>query len=343
MEKDIKSRFTEKVRNACFQRYKLDGKSCNPLDGFESYIFDCGVTNLSADSEIILRIGHDGRRNSNLVKGEIDFINYLYENGVSVASGVESPQGNMVETVDDGQNQNFVMVAFVKIHGFHPWDSGWTDDRYLRYGQLIGRMHALAKTYQPANPEWKRPEWDDPIMHELDGNLGSDHQFAIDKYQECMDRAAAFSKDKDAYGLVHFDAHSGNMLMDDNGDLTVFDFDDSHYTWFANDLAMCLFYMQLDPQDPTGSAAHFMTCFLKGYNMENKLDPQWLETIPMFLKMRQIDLFAILHRSYDVNNLDPTDPNEKWCIDFLKRNEPRIRDDLPVIDYDFRKLEQLLS
>ena len=42
----------------------------------------------------------------------------------------------------------------------------------------------------------------------------------------------------DSYGLIHNDFNDGNFTVDyDNGDITVFDFDDCCYFWFMYDLA----------------------------------------------------------------------------------------------------------
>jgi len=41
--------------------------------------------------------------------------------------------------------------------------------------------------------------------------------------------------------LIHTDVHAGNFFVDD-GRITVFDFDDSSYQWFASDIAIALYY-----------------------------------------------------------------------------------------------------
>jgi len=342
MDREIKRRFDNRIKQRFLQQYGVDPESCRPLDGFESFIFECDTGTGSNRRSIILRIGHSGRRNANLVRGEIDFINYLCDHGIPAARALPSPSGSLLETHADGHGEVFIGVAFRKIIGTEPWNAGWDDARYEQYGRLLGRMHALTKNYRVPDPAWKRPEWDDSVMHEVEENLDADNRFAVDRYRACCEQASGFSRDVDAYGLVHFDAHSGNMLVDASGRIHLFDFDDAHYTWFANDIAIVLFYMLGGQKDPVAFTDHFMTCFLEGYTRENRLDPRWLETIPMFLKMRQIDLYALLHRSNDVDNLDPTDGNDTWCLDFLNRNRPRIMNDVPVVDYDFRRLAAVM-
>ena len=76
-----------------------------------------------------------------------------------------------------------------------------------------------------------------------------------------------------------------------------------------------------------------MNHFLKGYLKENDLNPNWLKEIPHFLKLREIDLYAVIHRSFDVDNIE-----NAWVAGFMQGRKERIHNDVPFIDYDFAKL-----
>ena len=81
----------------------------------------------------------------------------------------------------------------------------------------------------------------------------------------------------------------------------------------------------------------FMTHFLRGYRRENQMDAVWLQEIPHFLKLREIDLYAVIHRSFDVNNLD--DP---WVVRYMDNRKHKIESDVPYIDFDFESLTAYL-
>jgi hypothetical protein len=51
------------------------------------------------------------------------------------------------------------------------------------------------------------------------------------------------------------------------------------------------------------------------------------------LKLREIDLYAVIHRSFDVDNLD--DP---WVARYMHNRKQRIEDGVPTIDFDFESL-----
>ena len=76
-----------------------------------------------------------------------------------------------------------------------------------------------------------------------------------------------------------------------------------------------------------------MTHFLRGYKRENSIDAAWLNKIPCFLKLREIDLYAVIHRSFDVNNLE-----HSWDIRFMRNRKYKIENDVPYIDFDFESL-----
>ena len=52
------------------------------------------------------------------------------------------------------------------------------------------------------------------------------------------------------------------------------------------------------------------------------------------MKLREIDLYAVIHRSFDINNLD--DP---WCAWYMNGRKEKIESGKPYLDYDFISLK----
>lgn len=109
----------------------------------------------------------------------------------------------------------------------------------------------------------------------------------------------ALPKDADSYGLIHYDFNDGNFTVDyDNGDITVFDFDDSCYFWFMYDLACAweggigrtMFRPLAERQD---FMKRTMEQVLTGYTRENILSEEWLARLPLFLRLIQMQ--ELLH------------------------------------------------
>jgi len=329
MEKRIRERYNETVLQEAMQRYGISRNQLHLLDGFESFIYEF---ELGAE-EYILRIGHSFRRSESLIQGEVDWINYLARGGASVARAASSKDGKLVESIDDGKGGHFLVTAFVKVKGRSPREVGWTPGLYETYGRLLGKMHALSKRYEPSNPDWRRPHWNDAIMLEVERFLPASETRVVERFRDLMGYIEKLSRNEQSYGLIHQDAHAGNLLVDRTGNIILFDFDDCVYSWFINDIAIVLFYAVMDMEDKHAFTLDFMRHFLRGYKRENRLEADCLKEIHYFLKLREIDMYAIIHRSFDVNNLD--DP---WCAQYMHGRRQRIEDNVPYIDFDFELL-----
>jgi Ser/Thr protein kinase RdoA (MazF antagonist) len=330
MEANIRALYNENILEEACRRYGIAPDQLRQLDGFESFVIEFW----RAGGDFILRIGHSQRRSEALIQGEVDWINYLAAHGASVSRAILSQTGKLVEKIDDGQGGHFLATAFVKAPGASAWEQNiWGDDLFLRYGKLIGRLHALSRDYIVSNPAWQRPAWDDPLMLDVEAWLPASQTIVLDRFHRLMDTLHMLPKDRGSYGLIHQDAHGGNFFVDDQGTITLFDFDDCVHSWYANDIAIVLFYAVTNVDNPDAFGQRFLEHFLRGYQRENQLDPQWLATIPYFLKLREIDLYAVIHRSFDVHNL-----RDPWVAGFMKDRGTRIEQNVPCVNIDFDRL-----
>jgi Ser/Thr protein kinase RdoA (MazF antagonist) len=332
MEQQIKNRYNDSILTEAMQRYGISSDQIWPLAATENFVYEFEHSNRNH----ILRIGHSLRRSEAQIEGEVDWLNYLAAGGISIAQAVASENGNFVEAVNDGQGGQFLVTAFVKARG-RPAHDLWTPALYTAFGQLLGRMHALAEHYQPSQSSWRRPEWDDDIMDYVARHLPASEIVAKQKYQELCAHLRMLPKDGRCYGLVHFDAHGGNILVDDAGRLTIFDFDECTYSWYANDIAIALFAVAINAPDVPAATREFMTHFLKGYRSVYTIDKQWLEEMPIFLKMVEIFLYAVIHRDFDINNI-----TDGWLARFMTGRKHKVEHDIPCIDFDFKSLATLI-
>ena len=352
MDAQIIARYHDTILQEAMRRYGIANHQIKPLEAFESFIYEFERDGAS----YILRIGHSFRKSEALIQGEVDWINYLARGGVSVARAISSENGMLVEAIDDGQGGQFLVTAFVKAAGQKPWLAGWTPARFENYGRLLGRMHALAVGYQPV-PAWKRPEWDDGTMQFMELYLPASEVRAHQKYQSVLEHIYSLPKDRASYGLIHQDAHQNNFFMDEDGTLTLFDFDDCVYSWFINDIAIVLFYISMDAEElgfPNAAAftQEFMTHFLRGYRQVYTLDNRWLKEIPHFLKLRELELYAVVFRDFDIKDsehwvlesfqripgFDVDNSGHMWIANFMRDRKTNIEQDLPFIDFDFEGL-----
>ena len=334
MDPSISSRFRPEVLDKARERYSIAADFIRLLDGFESFMYEFD----RPDGRFILRLSHSLRHSQDQICGEVDWINYLYAGGVNVARALLSERGNLVEPVDDGQGGEFLCTAFTWASGEHMGRRHLCDQMFANYGRLLGKMHALAKTYTVPNPSWKRPEWDTPENIPVDKWFPAELSPAFGKYTPLAAHLAALPRDADSYGMIHQDAHPGNFFVDDKFNITLFDFDDCVYGHFIYDLAMVLFYTSPWDKDPAAFTARFMPVFLGGYREENRLDPVWLKELPNYMKLREIDLFAQIHSQIPdwENSQDP------WTGNYMRGRREKILADTPFITYDWESLSPYL-
>ena len=333
MEPKITQRYSDAILHEAMKRFEIEKDKIKLLDGFESYIYEFS----RAAGDFILRVSHSLRRAPEMIAGEVDWINYLAEGGANVAQAILSKNGKLVEAIEDGHGGQFLATAFVKAAGGPFWEQELSANFASHWGQVIGRIHALTKDYTPTDSAWRRFEWDAPGNLEIEGWLPASETAVLHKFQELLPYFDTLPKDREGYGLIHQDAHGGNFFVH-QGQITLFDFDDCVYGWFIYDIAMVFFYELMGHKDDRLYVEKFSREFLTGYHRENILAPSWLDAIPAFLKLREIDLYALIHRSFDVEKLD--DP---WVVRYMDGRKGKIEKGAPYIDFDWNSLADCMG
>jgi Ser/Thr protein kinase RdoA (MazF antagonist) len=247
----------------------------------------------------VLRISYRPDRTTELITAELHFVNYLAEGGMRVARPVPSERGNLIEVIE-AAGVPFTVVSFLKGKGMRVPDNRYRyregapiEEYFQNWGQVLGKMHRLTKTYQPPSKTIRRPEW-----HVWDCFRGFPYRERLpgigQKYDQLLAELHTLPQDADSYGLIHFDFNDGNFTVDyDNGDITVFDFDDSCYFWFMFDLA-CAWEGGIGRTtfrtlpERRAFMDRYMEQVMAGYSRENILGAEWLERMPLFLRLVQM-------------------------------------------------------
>jgi Ser/Thr protein kinase RdoA (MazF antagonist) len=334
MEKSTRQLFNPDILTQILDLYGIQPDDTQILDGFESFIY-----NVRRDGkEYILRIGHDGRRSPDMVWGEAEFLNHLASGGLSVPSVLSSLEDHLIETVQAADGSHFVAILFTKAPGHPPSGDEWQPPLFKKMGIFLGKLHRLSKIFIPSNPCFRRFDIEDDFEEMLATarrHLPASDMPIIEAYQENLNAIRELPKTQAGYGLCHVDFHGGNFFLTDDGKITLFDFDDCQYAWFVYDIAMALFYtLPHDCREPEqlNVAQTFLQEFWNGYRIETDLDKSWLGKIPLFLRLREIDLYIVIYRSMDLNNLDP------WCASFMDHRREKILTKAPYCKIDYSKI-----
>lgn len=325
MEKEVAQLFNDSLLRTAMDVFRLEPAIARPLDGFENFVYEC----TRGGRPYILRLSHSSKKALASTVSELHWVNYLADHGVSVARAIESGRGKVVEVIPATDDSYFVAVAFEKAPGRHPVRDDFSPRLYMSWGGLIGRIHALSRTYRPASEALNRPHWYEEVeVTRAEYILPADQDLVLQKFRTVVAEMGALPREPRCYGLVHNDAHPGNFVVDGER-ITLFDFEDSIHIWYAADVASCLFHITAslvsDPA-PEAFARQFLRSFLAGYYEENDLDGQWLYRLALFLKFREISQYIVIYRACDPAHLDP------WSQRFMLGRRERIEQDVPYLN-----------
>lgn len=157
MEKEIKELFSDEILKEATCRFNVDIDGVKLIGGFQNFIYEYQ----KQEKSYILRLTHSSHRSENPIKGELDFISYLSDNGVSVSSPVYSKHFKLTERIDTGESF-FIASSFEKAIGEkigYP-ECLNNDELFMKCGQITGRIHSLSKKYKPSIEKIQRHNWE---------------------------------------------------------------------------------------------------------------------------------------------------------------------------------------
>jgi Ser/Thr protein kinase RdoA (MazF antagonist) len=287
-------------------------------------------------SKAILRIGvQDCPLEQTL--GMLEWVQFLSTNAAPVCAPVRSAHHNLLETIEL-EDTCYVLTAFEKADGILAEDippAQWTDDLFQNIGRSTGRLHHASRQFVPSSSTRTRPLWHESqeIQNSL-SLLGTAGDPAREQLIRIITELKNLPIDPTGFGLIHDDLHFANFLVSPLGQVTIVDFDDCAYGWFAMDIAMALFDVMVlaDLPDETSSkhfAAHFLRQYLRGYRAENELPWSLVECIPQFLKFKELCIYASLVGHPDI------DQPGTWVGRFMRERSVRIANGIPYVELDF--------
>ena len=297
----------EKILQLSTRRYGGDDSTLELLGGFYNNVFSFE----QGQQERVLKLMPMDRHQLPEIKGELEWVNYLADNGIRVTKPILSEKGNYIEEIDF-QDCGYYIVVFEKAQGRLvdvENEEEWNGQLFKKWGQLMGQMHSLAKDYTPSDQvkirDWKETD----LLSEINQPI---HQGILEKwnhYRERLNYLRELSTDRDSYGVIHNDLHHQNFYLDGE-QLVIFDFGDLEYNWFIYDIAISLYHaLELIPYNQTRDRIRFtdkfITNFMAGYLQENSLEDRWLFNLKDFLEYRQLWSYLYFKANLDQENMSP--------------------------------------
>jgi Ser/Thr protein kinase RdoA (MazF antagonist) len=334
MNPELIRHFHEEIRDEAARRYGLEPADLAELTAFENFVYEGENED---GTSIVLRISHSTRRTFDYTMGEVEFVRYLGAAGIPVAQPILSEGGRFLERIEDKDpGHHFVVTAFERAEGIVFDDAPplkemyWKPPLFRDLGRIFARLHNRAQTYKLSNPRYKRQEWYEYDVVDIDRFAPREETLVRERTWRIIERLKQLPRNPEDFGLIHADLHPHNFCFS-NGKITVFDFDNAEYAWFIKDIAVLLFYVARfeDRGKRESAVAAFLGPFLEGYRELRRCERTWLETIPDLLALQRSMNYALFHqyRDPDVINDDVLD---RWG-----RFRRDIEGDIPVLELDF--------
>lgn len=258
----------------------------------------------------ILRFSQHPPEQINQTKAEIDWLFYLAANKINVSLPLTAINNELVISAEDEEN-TYIISAYEALHGRF-WDKNnpdlWNNKIFYNWGKVMGDIHRHTKKYTSVDIEYKRSSFTGYNALFLDNlkDCPKVTEIAVSLINSIMN----LPKDDDSYGLIHYDLHPWNFII--NGEqINVFDFDDSLYGWFAMDIGIAIYHgLWWGRKNDAGYnfTNEIIKYFLRGYLSANSLSDFWISKIPIFMKYRQI---CKLSWFYNPNNKDDEHQKER--------------------------------
>jgi Ser/Thr protein kinase RdoA (MazF antagonist) len=247
----------------------------------------------------ILRLTSERHRSAGEIAGELEFQLYLHENGAPVVTPLRAGEAYVLPVTVNGRA--YSAAAFALAPG-RSWDErcDFTPEIYFQAGKALGQIHRLSKAYVPAGGERRRQWHESQHLLRAPALLQAYNPKLCGVFGELMTEMKNLPAGSADFGLTHGDYLFSNYMITGDNQITVFDFDECEYSWYAVDLAICMHCYLIGPE-PTrlpamAAAAEDMLChLLRGYASETPISREMLLHLQSFFKVRDfIYLSAVL-------------------------------------------------
>lgn len=321
----------EKILLQACAAFQIEPSKVESIHGSVNFVYRTTANSLPC----ILRISDPELRNEEAICAELNFVHYLSQHGVSIASMIPIEGNHLYVPLADG----YIATLFQRALGNHLKESDWTPIVYEEWGALLGKLHWLSKNYKPNTEDqpfirhWYQDDW-----YQFEQYIPKSQSLVLQKAKKVLAEVKDLPLDREDYQIIHSDLHHRNFCWD-GSNITAFDFDDFCYGWLPFDIAVIIYQSAYrrkkiwKSQDEMSQFIEtFLSHFLQGYQTEHIWKSKWNQYLPLLLKLRLLSIYTFYHKVVK----DPTDEQRQ----ILQQIRIQIESDDPIIPFDFSTLRK---
>jgi Ser/Thr protein kinase RdoA (MazF antagonist) len=271
---------------------EVDGAAARLINHSENQTFQIDTAEQGLFTLRVHRAGYQSRAS---IESELAWLMALRrDTDLSIPEPVPGRDGQLLQRFDTAQGERMA-VLFRFIRGSEPQPDSNLGDLFVTLGRYAATMHEHVTNWQrPA--VFNRQVWQAATILDADGPWGDwrvapgvndSNRSVLDRLDSALWlRLADYGTGADRYGLIHADMRLGNLLVD-GSKVTLIDFDDCGFCWFAYDFAAAISFHETNPAIPALRSA-----WIEGYRSVRALSQDDIAAIDSMIMLRRMALLA---------------------------------------------------
>lgn len=239
----------------------------------------------------ILRVSHHHWRCKIEIDFELELLDYLYQHQMPVAAAIKTREEKLSVEINAPEGKRYAVLfpyapGEIALGDFNPIQSH-------RLGETVAKLHQIGRKFkpfahrQPLTPEYLLDKSFHTIAYFLH-HRGEDIDYLIEAIAQIKEHLQGLPTESPYWGICWGDPHSGNVHINVDNQITLFDFDQCGYGWRGFDIAK---FLQVSLQ--TGLSKKVRDAFMDGYQTCELLAEVELNALQALTQMAYIWSWAI--------------------------------------------------
>lgn len=237
---------------------------------------------------------------------EVMYTNFLHQEGLAVSLAISSLNRNVVERITLGDKE-MLTVLYKAAPGVHLPRKQWNADVLKELGRQIGRLHRFSREFEEIHPVKHIKDWHENEEYAFLKYIPEEESAIRGIAQDVLSTIKALPKNRSNYGLLHGDLWLENILVADEMKLAMVDFQDCEKNFYIFDLAVPIYsaieYSFVGGGNIVDYGREITKAIVDGYQEENDLSAEMLEQLPLFIKLKEVFEYSLMHMYWNKEKL----------------------------------------
>lgn len=169
------------------------------------------------------------------------------------------------------------------------------------------KLHRISKSFEQTKPVKHINDWYENEEYNFLKYIPKEETTIREIASDVLTSIKKLQKSTSNYGLIHGDLWLENILVENNSNLTMIDFQDCEKHFYIFDLAVPIYSAIEYSFAGNGNIVdyeHSITnALFEGYQEENELPKEMIDKFPLFIKLKEIFEYSLMHMYWDKEEL----------------------------------------